>query len=879
LLNKTKPTLKIGFVHTILTSIVITNALLLTSCSQEKNTLLSKSWHNLNARDNSYFLAKDRTKELETEIDAKIQNDYNKVLFPIAIIDTNQTKGYKDKTDDIIKKASKPINYHKNSVYVDNCYVLVGKSRVLRGEWKLAAETFKFVNAQGESEERYESLIQLMRLFMLKRDFRSAAYIMDYLDKQPIESKKNKRDFNLTKAQLNRHVENYFPMAEQIQTAIPLMTGRKEKKAKLYFILGQIFQKTGVDSLAFINYKKAIRSNPSYELSFYSKLYLAQVASLSSPKEKKKTEKYFKKLLKDKKNLEYKDKIYYEMALYEYKQKNIPKTINYLEKSVYENRTNKFQKGASYLKLGEIYYTDLKNYEIAKLYYDSTIAVWDRTDKQYKEIAERQKVLEEFVKNLLIVRREDSLQRLAKMDSATLSKHIDKVIAFEEAERIKKEKQAEAAKKRAADIANTGPQIIDNSINPADPSSWYFYNPTALQRGAVDFTNKWGNRKLEDNWRRQSKEAPDRPADDTTAVVDVDQKLENPKESAPKDVVVDKTPYMVDIPNTPEKLEASHIKIQDGVYNLGRIYHMKLSELKDAINTFEDFLKRYPDHERVPEILYFLHIIANELKDEPLAEAYKNRLLSEYPKSMYAKMLVNPNYLKESKEENKMVSEMYKQAFNTYERHDYIAADSMLSEMIKTYPDNENVDRMKLLKIIITGKTKNALVYQTQLQAFIDDEDNEKSPTLPKAKELLATSQEYMNALSEKGAKIKTTDVRYSTNTSKPHYFVAVYDSKKAKAALLQKQFINYNKKTKPDTELLVETAKLSDSTFVVVVKTFDAMYPSKQYREEITKPGPTTGVLFSGLTSTFYITEGNYLLFFKDKNVDTYLEFFKNNY
>ncbi len=134
--------MKIRYINTIYSVLFVGMVFFLNACSQEKNTLLSKGWHNLNARDNAYFLARERTKELEMDIDAKTQSDYNKVLYPVTIIDTNQTKAFKDKTDDIVKKASLPITHHKNSVYVDNSYILVGKSRVLRGEWKLAAETF-----------------------------------------------------------------------------------------------------------------------------------------------------------------------------------------------------------------------------------------------------------------------------------------------------------------------------------------------------------------------------------------------------------------------------------------------------------------------------------------------------------------------------------------------------------------------------------------------------------------------------------------------------------------------------------------------------------------------------------------------------------------
>ena len=879
--------MKIGFLHSLYCVLFGGMIFFVTACSQEKNTMLAKGWHNLNARDNAYFLARERIKELDTEIDAKTQSDYNKVLFPLTIIDTNLTKTYKDKTDDIVKKASRAVTWHKNSMYVDNSYILVGRSRVLRGEWKLAAETFRFVNGEGETDERHESLIHLMRLFMLKRDFRSASYVMDYLNKQPIATKSNTREFLLTKAQFNRYQDDYAPMAKNIEGAIPLVTGKKEKRARLYFILGQIYQLLGNDSIAYLNYKKAIKNNPPYELSFYSKLYLAQVTSLSNANDKKKTERYFKKLLKDKKNLEYKDKIYYEMALFEYKQKKYQNAISFLEKSVYANKTNKFQKGASYLKMGEIYYGDLRNYEQAKLYYDSTVAVWDPLDKQYKEISERQKVLDEFVKNLLVVRREDSLQRLAQMDTATLSKFIDKVIADEEAERIRKEKLAAAAKKRAADQANAGSQIIDNSTNPADPSSWYFYNPTAISRGKTDFTIKWGDRKLTDNWRRSVRDDPgggggnDNNAnnsgqqDDTTATT---KKVDDPAAKA-KALQAKKAGYYQDIPFNADQLEASHKKIQEALYNLGRIYNLKLNEQPDAIKTFEDLLKRYPNYENTAEILYFLHLINKEQKNDERAEYYKRKLIAEYPKSIYAKMLINPNYLKESKEENKLVASKYKSAFDMYDRGDYIAADSMLVLIMREHPDNDNMDRMKLLRIIITGRTKNVLVYKEQLQAFIDDKDNENSAMLPKAKELLSTSDQYLKSLSSQGTEVKTSDVRYSTNTSKPHFFVAIFDSKKAKKDLVLKQIAAYNKAQYADADLKTETVVLSDTSFAVTIKTFEAMYPSKQYREKFLVPAGASKPFLPYVKTSFYITDDNYKLFYKDKGVNTYLDFFKNNY
>ena len=87
-----------------------------------------------------------------------------------------------------------------------------------------------------------------------------------------------------------------------------------------------------LDAEAYNYYQSTLRNTPEYELEFYTKLNMAQVTVLSKNGDIKKIRKYFKKLLKDPKNLEYKDKIYYEMAYFELKQGNLDGAIGYFKK-------------------------------------------------------------------------------------------------------------------------------------------------------------------------------------------------------------------------------------------------------------------------------------------------------------------------------------------------------------------------------------------------------------------------------------------------------------------------------------------------------------------------------------------------------------------
>ena len=99
---------------------------------------------------------------------------------------------------------------------------------------------------------------------------------------------------------------------------------------------------------------------------------LGQVSDLNL-NDRSRLDKYFTKLLKDTKNKEYRDKIYYEMARLNYRQQRYPEALALLRKSVQATEQNKAQKAYTYLLAGRIYYDNLQRYPLAAAYYDSTV--------------------------------------------------------------------------------------------------------------------------------------------------------------------------------------------------------------------------------------------------------------------------------------------------------------------------------------------------------------------------------------------------------------------------------------------------------------------------------------------------------------------------
>ena len=680
--------------------------LLLSACSQNNNSFVAVTYHNLLARDNAFFLARERMKEVEKTVYDQRLDNFNEILEVIPPFDSTKTKSIVQ-LDDVIKKASMPIRRHKNSMYVDDSYILVGRCRMYKADFKLGMETYKFVNhSSPEDEEKAEAMIYLMRAYMAQNEYDNAYTVSEYVEKLNPQLKKNKREFHLTRAQYYRHFEEYDKCVEELNLALPEIS-KKDPKSRTHFILGQIYQEQGNDTLAYKHYRKVLKLNPPFDFAFYTKLYIAQVGHFNK-KSKKEVDKYFKKLLADEKNSEYKDKIYYEMARYEIKQKNYPGGEKNLKKSLQNKGNNKYQTASSYLAMGELYFEKLNNFQLAKVYYDSAVMNWDTKHKRYKEISKRHKILTELAEQTEIIQRNDSLLTLAAMDSAALSKFIDKAIERDIAEAKRKAEEEKKRKNRSDDFSFTG---LPNDANTSPTSTFYFSNPGQVSQGYSEFLRVWGKRKNEDNWRRAKKEEPvadvkPEPGDTALAKTDsTDIKEPADVDATPK---VDRNNYLKNIPFTPEAKELANTEIKDAQYKLGKIYDFKLYLKDSAVTTFKKQIKRYPGNDHEPEELYLMYLIAKEKPDAKLLAYSKNELYTKHPNSTYTKLIDNPNYLIENKTNSKKAAILYKVAYTYYTSKDTVATDSLIASYYTTYPEGTSIDDKFALLNILNELNKKA---------------------------------------------------------------------------------------------------------------------------------------------------------------------------
>jgi tetratricopeptide (TPR) repeat protein len=836
-------------------------------------------------------------KEVETTVSTSMVYDYNRPLTILTFPNENSSGTIAPLLEDVIKKASFPVQRHKNSNWVDDSYILIGKARYYKEDYDDAIATFKYVNTIGKDlQAKQLALVWLMRSYLKTNELDNALAVSDFIKKEKL-NKYNAAQYYLTRAQYYSVTGDPDKTIQNLEYAVPLIE-KKDDRSRARFILAQLYQQKGEDKKAYAQYNKILKRNPPYELGFYSKLNLGQVTELSNSGDKKRIEKYYAKLLKDLKNLEYRDKIYYEMAKFELKQNNYDKALKNLAQSTKASTANATQKGYSYLLAGQIYYEKLQNYELAQAYYDSTTKTLPTTAPEYAAITERRDILTLFTTYLSTIQTQDSLITLAKLDTGALNQRLSRYLAVQE-----RKAQEEEAKRQAALAAgeknasqNNSPTFFNQtnttSGQPKNTGPWYFDNPTLIGTARADFTRVWGNRKLQDNWRRSAQNAagPNLQNQTPEEVASADSAKTAQK---PDPTIAWRQTFLKDIPDSPAKLKKAEDSLFTAYFKLGNLYNQQLKEQAKAAETFEKLLTRNPQTQYAAEVYYNLYLIYTQLND-PKAETYAARLRTEYPKSSFAKLIDQPDYLQQNAAANNVVRQLYDSAYTLYEKDEFQKAQKLNTEIQKKYPQNDISDKLAFLDLMLIGKTQKVAVYKDALNSFILS--NPGSPLALRAQEILAALNNYETAQASLASQknqppppvtqqppvpipAPVAPVNYKLNPDSPHLFVIAFPINTEALGKLPNQLSRYHDKYYQTDNLSVTPYLLGDSLELVVIKTFPDAKRAHTYGVKQKSPQAPLAKLRGIDFTTFVISAENFPVFYKANNLEEYMAFYRKNY
>ena len=750
--------------------------------------------------------------------------------------------------------------------WVDDSYLLIAKARFYKHEFNEATAVFNYcITEANNTAIKTEAVIWLARIYNETGNYTTSLRSLNELDLSTGFTRSLRSMYYTTQADLFIKQKRYSEAIDPLIKSIEDVSG-KRTRYRLTYLLAQLFEQTGDGVRATSYYRQVVKMNPPYEVEFNARINIAGVFDINSgnPKEMRKE---LERMLRDSKNKDFQDQIYFAMGNMSMKERNEAEALEFFRKSANATSRNQNQKGRSYLALAGHYY-DKPDYMKAGEYYDSAVFFLDQKYPDYKALEIKSQSLNALVSQLTIIQTQDSLQRIAQMSESERDALISSIIA-----KIIKD-ESEGIISEYSDRYNLG-QYYENERrfqgNIEQEGKWYFYNQTALTFGRTEFRRRFGDRKLEDNWRRSNK-----------ARINISQISSNPDEASQEitdtiSAILDyKKPafYLKNLPLTDSLMIISNEKVAIAMLNAGKAYSERISDPLRATETFEVMINRFPDDVLVPEALYNLYKV-NKENNNTKSEAYRQRLLEKYPESEFARILSDPAYYEKKMADLKMAEKIYQEAFRAYNEETFSYVISTCDDALNKYPEDLLAPKFQLLRAYAVARISDERSFKEELNKLIDRWP--ETAESKKAAELIAfLNQENPELKVEEEKEIAET--LFIADTTASHVFALIitdptFNINLATFDVISYNIDNYTNKNYRTTGLLVDNKyiMITVSGFSDYTQTFN--YYNGFSSDKLIRN--TTGARMM----TFLISDDNLKVLNEDKDPGRYQLFFMGNY
>jgi tetratricopeptide (TPR) repeat protein len=863
------------------------------NCSVEKNTGMSRNYHNLVSRYNIYFNGIQSYKKGLRRLGDQFKDDYSQILPVFRYGDESAIASVAGEMDKAIAKASKVITIHsitakpyekkKNNLtekeqaffeqkefnnWVDDSYLLMGKAQMYKQDYFNAFNTLKFVSENAlDDHVKYEARIWMARVYNEEGSYNYSREILESLDEDPDFPKDLTADFDATYA-------DFYLKQEKLEESISYLEDlideklKKNDKVRYYYILAQVYKKTGDDNRAYKLFAKVVKMSPPYDMTFNARINQAESFTVT-PENVNEIKKILRKMLKDEKNKEYLDQIYFAYGNISLKENKEKQAIEYFKKSAQSSISNNKQKGISYLTLGNLYFRQ-EDYVNAQPYYDSALMVLEPDFPGYEVISKKTGSLNRLVENIIIVETQDSLQRIAAMSPSKRNAYIDQIISD-----LREEEKRQKELEQSAGYSLSNEYETKRKVNQelSRSGKWYFYNPAVVDLGKNEFRQKWGDRKLEDNWRRKNKSVSQ------ANIYEIEKGIDSTQQSSENVQVMDvhkRKYYMIGLPLTDSLKKISDYRIAGALFNMGQIYANELKNLPNANEAFEDLFNRYPGSEYELSTLYYLYELKRKSGNSSGANKYKNLIISKYPESEFAKMLSDPDYLRKQNEKKQQELRSYNQTYNEYLTGQYNKVILNSEAFLHENPEHDLSPKYWLLRAYAIAKVQDIRSFKQALEDVVNNTGDCEEKT--RAKELIVHfNQEIPELKVEEEEKVSVQI--YSLTPDEPHFAAIAIEGSDSKENQLIFNVINFNLDQFPQSEYSSQVQSLGGITGLLTIGGIGGMKEAKDYLNKLLADKSITDELQGKVYYPFIISQTNLKALLKDKSVSVYLRFYNRNY
>ena len=649
---------RIAYTLTVIAIALLTMA----GCSTQKNTSGSRWWHSFNARYNIYYNGKEAFIDGNLEKEKGNRDNFTEQI-PLYMVGNKDSRSLgSSHYSRAIEKAEKDIRRHsikakpewkggkrktdkdkewlgrkEYNPFLWKAWMLLGKSQFQKGDFDEAAATFSYMTRLYQTQPRQNGLARawLAKCYIELDWLYDAEDVIRNMSRDSMHFRTVK-DWDYTYADYYIHTKDYQKAVPYLRKVIK-HERRHQQKAREWFLMGQIQKELGNRAEAERAFGKAIGCHPSYELEFNARIAQTEVMAKGNAKAMISR---LKRMASNDNNKDYLDQVYYAMGNIHLMQKDTMKAIAAYEKGNEKATRSGIEKGVLLLTLGNLYW-QLEKYNDAQRCYGEAIGLLDKDRKDYEELAQRSKVLDELVPHT-----DDELKRKEK--------------EARDAERMAEVERQLQKNQAVGQRGNT--QQNRPATQQQSGGAWYFYNPSAVSQGKTTFQRQWGQRQNADNWQRINQTVVNMAASQNEETEEAGNSGElsdsltaqgaapsdSTQTAAPQDTLANdphnREYYLAQIPFSDEQKAESHAIIQEALLQSGIIFKDKLDNLRLSEKQLLRLTKDYPQFEKLDDAWYHLFLLYSRLGRHDTAEACLSHLKAEHPESQWTTLLSDPYY-------------------------------------------------------------------------------------------------------------------------------------------------------------------------------------------------------------------------------------------
>lgn len=722
----------------------LTLVVLLCGCSTQKNTPATRSFHQTKVKYNIMYNGNTAYEEGLKAIRDANEDDYSAILNLYPVSNHQAAEAATSQMDKTIEKCRKCIKLHsikakpkpdpkkrndpKYKLWLQQeefnnqmgeAWLRLGEAEFHKGDFLGSIGTFTYISRHYSTDPDMVARCQLW----IARAYGELGWLYeaeDMLHKVQIDAlnKKHARLYSAVSADILLKTKQYHAAIPFVKIAIPYEK-RKVYRPRFQYVLGQLYEQEGNKREAIEAYKKVIRLAPPTDMEFNARIHIAQLSGKSSLKQ-------LRRMARQSKYKDQLDQIYGAMGNIYLASGDTAKALEHYRLAVDNATQAGLQKAAVLVRMGDLYY-DRRDYADAQPCYREAVTILTPENEQFARIQKRSEVLDELIQEYNTVQLQDSLQRLSRMTEQEQRKVVEQLIAdLIKAEEESAEQEALAAREAEN---NTGLQSVNTSNmlgGGGQKGDWYFYNAQLLRSGKQEFVKQWGNRPLEDNWRRRSKtvstlfqdtENTDETGDIADSTMVADSTLV--RKNTPETDTHKPEYYLQQIPRTESDIALSDSLIRSALVNMVYTYQDKMDDQPLADETFAELCRRFPHHRDLLDLYYMYYLNALRHNDKDAQDYYRKQIIELYPDTKQAYIVSQPDYFDRLRHQAMEQDSLYETTYTAYTKSDFAAVKKNKLYVEQNYPLSPLMPRFLFLNAVAVARTDGQQAFVAELQDMV----------------------------------------------------------------------------------------------------------------------------------------------------------------